>query len=69
MEQSVVDGGGAQSLGGVVVRALGRIPVLGERCRLGDLELTVIDAEPSRVLRLLVERASTIRSIALERVR
>jgi putative hemolysin len=69
MEQSIADAGRAQSLGGVVVRALGRIPALGERFRLGDLELTVIGAEPSRVLRLLVQRAGTTRSIALERVR
>jgi putative hemolysin len=59
----------AQSLGGVVVRALGRIPALGERFRLGELELIVIEAEPSRVLRLLVQRAGSTRSVDLERVR
>ncbi|HET7551964.1 MAG TPA: hemolysin family protein [Gemmatimonadaceae bacterium] len=69
LEQGIANHGRAQSLGGVVVRALGRIPALGERFRLGDLELTVVDAEPSRVLRLLVQRAGTARSIALERVR
>jgi putative hemolysin len=69
VEQAISDHGRAQSLGGVVVRALGRIPALGERFRLGDLELTVVEAEPSRVLRLLVQRAGTARSIALERVR
>jgi putative hemolysin len=68
-EQEIVNYGRAQSLGGVVVRSLGRIPALGERFRLGDLELTVVEAEPSRVLRLLVQRAGTGRSIALERVR
>jgi putative hemolysin len=69
VEQGTGNGTRAQSLGGVVVRALGRIPTLGERFRLGELELTVVDAEPSRVLRLLVQRAGTARSIAIERVR
>lgn len=59
----------ARSLGGAVVRALGRIPALGERFRLGELELTVVDAEPSRVLRLLVQRAASVRSVDLGRVR
>ncbi|HEU4584505.1 MAG TPA: hemolysin family protein [Gemmatimonadaceae bacterium] len=68
-EQGIGNGTRAQSLGGVVVRALGRIPTLGERFRLGDLELTVVEAEPSRVLRLLVQRSGTARSIAIERVR
>jgi putative hemolysin len=67
-EQGTGNGTQVQSLGGVVVRALGRIPTLGERFRLGELELTVVDAEPSRVLRLLVQRAGTARSIAIERV-
>ncbi len=68
-EDTIASHGRAQSLGGVVVRSLGRIPVLGERFRVGDLELTVVEAEPSRVLRLLVQRAGTARSIAIERVR
>jgi len=61
--------GHASSLGGAVVRALGRIPTLGERFRLGDLELTVIEAEPSRVLRILVQRSAPTRSLAIDRVR
>jgi putative hemolysin len=68
-EQEIASHGRVQSLGGAVVRALGRIPTLGERFRLGDLELTVVAAEPARVLRLLVQRSGTARSIALERVR
>lgn len=59
---------GAQSLGGLVVRTLGRIPALGERFGLGGLELTVTDAEPARVLSLLVQRAGGARTIDLERV-
>ncbi len=45
----------AQSLGGVLVAALGRIPVLGERVRIGALEVTVLESEPSRVVRVLVQ--------------
>ncbi|HEY9514284.1 MAG TPA: hemolysin family protein [Gemmatimonadaceae bacterium] len=61
--------GGVQSLGGVVVRSIGRIPALGERFRLGDLELTIIAAEPARLLRVLVQRASSSRTVDLQRVR
>lgn len=56
----------AQSLGGLVMRALGRIPALGERYRLGDLELTVVEAEPARVRRLLVQRVDGARPVPLE---
>lgn len=69
VEQGIGNHSRAQSLGGVLVRALGRIPTLGERFRLGELELTVVDAEPSRVLRLLVQRAGTLRAVPIERVR
>ena len=68
-EQGSARHDGAQSLGGVVVRELGRIPALGQRFRLGELELTVVEAEPSRVLRLLVQRAGTARSVEIGRVR
>ena len=55
----------AQSVGGVLVRALGRIPAVGERFRLGELELTVVEAEPARVRRLLVQRAGPARPVEL----
>lgn len=69
VEQGIANHDRVQSLGGVVVRSLGRIPSLGERFQMGGLELTVVEAEPSRVLRLLVQRADSARSIAIERVR
>lgn len=47
----------AQSLGGAIVRLAGRIPVTGERFRLAGLDLTVVEAEPSRLRRVLVQRA------------
>lgn len=56
---------GAQSVGGVLVRTLGRIPMVGERFRLGRLELTVVEAEPARVLRLLAQRADLARPVEL----
>jgi len=56
----------AQSIGGLLVRGLGRIPVVGERFRLGDLEVTVIDAEPARVRRLLAQRGEDTRAIELK---
>ncbi len=68
-DQTLASYGRAQSLGGVVVRSLGRIPALGVRFRVGDLELTVVEAEPSRLLRLLVQRAGSARSIPIERIR
>ena len=68
-DEAIASHGSAQSLGGALVRSLGRIPVLGERFRLGGLELTVVEAEPSRVSKLLVQNAGAARSIAIERVR
>ncbi len=59
----------AQSLGGVIVRAIGRIPSVGERFRIGELELTVVEAEPTRVRRLLVQRGETARPLELRPVR
>jgi CBS domain containing-hemolysin-like protein len=56
----------AQSIGGLLVHRLGRIPVMGERFRFGELEVTVIDAEPARVRRLLVQRAQDSRVLELK---
>ena len=47
------------TVGGILARALGRIPVVGERFRLNGLEVTVVEAEPARVTRVLVQRADT----------
>jgi putative hemolysin len=61
----VTGGDRAHTLGGAVVRALGRIPGIGERFRIGDYELIVVDAEPARVQRVLVQRADTARPVEL----
>jgi len=56
----------AQTLGGAIVRSLGRIPSTGERFRLGDYELTIIEAEPARIRRVLVQRAESARAVDLK---
>jgi putative hemolysin len=53
-------------LGGVLARALGRVPTVGERFHLAGLELTIIDAEPARVSRVLVTPAGASAPVALE---
>jgi putative hemolysin len=55
----------AQTLGGAVVRLLGRIPVVGERFTMGGLELTVVEATPARPERLLVQRADAAHVVEL----
>jgi len=60
------DGDRTQTLGGAIVRALGRIPATGERFRLGDYELTIVDAEPSRIRRVLVQRGESARAVDLK---
>jgi putative hemolysin len=51
-----VEVGETQTLNGALMRALGRIPSVGERFQLGLLEITVVEAEPTRVTRVLVQR-------------
>jgi CBS domain containing-hemolysin-like protein len=46
----------ADSVGGILVETLGRIPKAGEKVRLGDHLLTVLAMERRRVLRVLVEQ-------------
>lgn len=60
------DGDRTQTLGGAIVRALGRIPGTGEHFRLGEYELTIVDAEPSRIRRVLVQRAESARAVDLK---
>ncbi|HSC31213.1 MAG TPA: hemolysin family protein [Gemmatimonadaceae bacterium] len=60
------DGDRTQTLGGAIVRALGRIPSTGERFRVAGHELTVVDAEPSRIRRVLVQRAESARAVDLK---
>jgi CBS domain containing-hemolysin-like protein len=52
----------AESLGGLVVEQLGRVPGVGETLRLANLDITVKQADEKRVQRLeLVRRAPSIR--------
>lgn len=44
----------ADTTGGMVIELLGHIPVPGEKVRVGRHELTVLDAEPTRVRRVEV---------------
>jgi CBS domain containing-hemolysin-like protein len=45
----------SDTTGGLMVELLGHIPQPGERIRLGRHELTVLDAEPTRVRRVEVQ--------------
>jgi putative hemolysin len=57
---------GDRPLGGVLAHALGRVPTIGERFELAGLDITVIDAEPARVNRVLVTPAGASPPVALE---
>jgi putative hemolysin len=59
----------SQPLAGLIVRALSRIPVVGERFLLGTLELTVVRATPARIQRLLAQRADDGPAVALRPAR
>ena len=48
--------GETQTLNGALMRTLGRIPSVGDRFLLDALEITVVDVEPTRVTRALVQR-------------
>lgn len=54
-----------QTIGGLLTGALGRIPVAGERFRLGGLDIIVVEAEPSHVRRVLVQRVDAAPPIQL----
>jgi magnesium and cobalt transporter len=47
---------GFDSLGGLVVEQLGRVPAVGERLRLDGVEITVQEADEKRVLRVEIVR-------------
>src|SRR5436189_1715689 len=57
-------GGGAESVGGLLIQALGRIPRAGERFTLKGLEFDVLAASPTRVERIAVRRGP-VRTIPL----
>jgi putative hemolysin len=46
----------AQSIGGYVINQLGRIPTGNEKVRIGNLEFEILEAEPRRVVRMLVTK-------------
>jgi CBS domain containing-hemolysin-like protein len=50
----------------VLARALGRVPAVGERFQLAGIEITVTDAEPARVNRLLVTPPGASAPVALD---
>jgi putative hemolysin len=54
-----------QPLAGLIVRALGRIPVVGERFVLGSLELTVVRATATRIQRLIAQRSDSAPPVML----
>jgi CBS domain containing-hemolysin-like protein len=45
-----------ESVGGLIIHILGRVPAIGEKVSFQDLEMTVQDADNRRIRRLLVER-------------
>jgi putative hemolysin len=56
----------AQSVGGLLIQALGRIPRAGERFTLRGLEFDILAASATRVERVAV-RPGPVRTIALDR--
>lgn len=48
---------GERSIGGLLLRGLGRIPAAGERFRVDGLDIIVVTAEQARVKQVLVQRA------------
>jgi putative hemolysin len=57
---------GAQTVGGLLIQALGRIPRTGERFQLGGLEFDVLAASATRVERVVV-RPGPVRVTSLDR--
>ena len=58
---------GAQTVGGLLLQALGRIPRAGERFTLQGLEFDILAATPTRVERVAV-RPGPVRAVPLDRV-
>jgi magnesium and cobalt transporter len=63
---SAIGGGAAQTVGGLLVQTLGRIPHPGERFMLGGLEFDILSATSTRVERVLV-RPGPARTLAIDR--
>jgi len=45
------------SVGGLLTELLGHIPQTGEKVRLSDYEVTILESEPTRVVRVMLEKA------------
>lgn len=45
-----------ESVGGLIIHILGRVPVVGEKVYFQDLEMTILEADKRRIRRLLVGR-------------
>lgn len=45
-----------ESVGGLIIHLLGRVPVIGEKVTFQDLDITIEEADNRRIRRLLVER-------------
>ena len=45
-----------ESVGGLIIHILGRVPAVGEKVHFQDLEMTILEADKRRIRRLLVER-------------
>src|SRR5262249_3587137 len=43
------------TVGGLIVTRLGRIPEVGESITVGDTPIVILEAEPTRVLRVRIE--------------
>ncbi len=64
----IIPRGTAVSFAGLIIERLGRIPRVGERFRLGGLDVDVVAATPARVERLVVRRR-TPAAVPLDRER
>jgi putative hemolysin len=67
IEVELPEGADYDTVGGLVVTALGRIPTAGESLRVGDAVITVMAAEPTRVERVRLEvrpEAETVAEVA-----
>ena len=51
--------GDSTSIAGLVAEKLGRIPVAGERFVISELEIDIVEANPARIIRVLVRSAGT----------
>jgi len=47
--------GDFDTVGGLIITELGRIPVQGERILVGGLDMHIQEADPRRVIRILIK--------------